>query len=1010
MPEPLTSERWERAKEIFEAALEQPPERRSAFVLEACQGDNQLRTEVENLLLGDARADLAFLNAPTMPGLLSGWPITQPIFRVHQVISRRFEILRFIGRGGMGEVYEAKDLDLGERVALKAIRPELSSDPVMLKRFRHELQLARRVTHPNVCRLYHLESFTLPSGDSRDDGTAIAFITMELLEGETLENRLRRCGRMRPEEAISLGRQMSAGLAAAHHVGVIHRDFKPGNVMLVPEKPSGADARVLSDQTTQSLEQAPIEPRPPQLPLRAVVTDFGLAKALEAAASIHNGSSSLTAARRIIGTPAYMAPEQLEAREVTPATDVYALGLVLYEMLTGQHPFPGNPYNRLRDAAPRRLVDVSGLQQNWEAAILRCLERNPAHRFASALEVESALSKVRKVQPVIRFSLAALAVAVALAGIALGVLRLTKQPAHPPRLDPLTTDPGLTWEPTLSADGKLLAFSSDRGGTRDLESGTGNLEIWTRFVSGGTPIQVTHTKADEVDPALSPDGSKVVYRSERDGGGIYVSSSTGGDERLIVKFGRSPRFSPDGTQIVYWTGDENNISLPTGKIYVIPAQGGVPTQLQPEFADARYPVWGPDSRHILFAGSRSPSSPVRMANDWWVTSTEGGEAIPTQSLEKLRRDPDRLSLYGCAPYWTGDRVIFSARSAGSINLWQIPLSSGWRASGAPRRLTLGSEEDTSPWVADDGRLVFSNLRATASIYELPTNEGLDKNTSALKQLTSTSALDIRPSISADGKRLVFARRSGAVRNIWLRDLQTGSERQVTSSTPAFAVISRDGNRIAYSIEDHGKIPIYIYTVSPESGMTERVCEDCGEVLDWSPDGQRVLFLSGRPTSISALDLKSQQTLAVLNARNSSLDQAQISSDGRWLVFVSRLDGDHSRIFVSPMQGASAASDSDWISLTDGQTWDDKPRWTEDGRTIFFYSTRDGFGCIWKIRLDPATRTPTGAPSPVRHFHSTRLSMIELLEWSINLSVGGGKLVFSLAETTGNIWMTTIDRE
>jgi serine/threonine protein kinase len=1008
MPEPLTSEKWERAKEIFEAALEQLPEHRAAFVVEACQGDNQLKAEVENLLVGDARADATFLNAPTMPVLFSGWPITQPIFRVHQVIARRFEILRFIGRGGMGEVYEAKDLDLGERVALKAIRPEFSSDPVMLKRFRHELQLARRVTHPNVCRLYHLESFSLPSGETGDAGAGIAFITMELLEGETLENRLRRCGRMRPEEAISLGRQMSAGLAAAHHAGVIHRDFKPGNVMLVPEKPSGAEALVLSDQTTQSLEQAPIEPRAMQFPLRAVVTDFGLAKALEAAASIHNGSSSLTAARRIIGTPAYMAPEQLEAREVTPATDVYALGLVLYEMLTGQQPFPGNPYDRLREPAPRGLAHVSGLQQNWEAVILRCIEINPVRRFPSALEVESALSKVRRVQPIIRFSLAALAVVLALAGIALGVLWLTKRPARPPRLDlvPLTTDPGLTWEPTLSADGKLLAFSSDRGGTGDLESGTGNLEIWTQFVSGGTPIQATHTKADEVDPALSPDGSKVVYRSERDGGGIYVSSSTGGDERLIVKFGRSPRFSPvDGSQIVYWTGDENNISLPTGKIYVIPAQGGVPTQLQPGFADARYPVWGPDGRHILFAGSRSPSSPVQLVNDWWVTGTEGGEAIPTQSLERLRRDG--LSLYGCAPYWTGDGVIFSARSAGSINLWQIPLSSGWRASGAPRRLTLGSAEDTSPWIADHGRLVFSNLRATASVYELPTYEGLDKNTSALKQLTSTSALDIRPSISADGKRLVFARRSGAVRNIWLRDLQTGSEKQVTSSTPAFAVISRDGSRIAYSTEDHGKIPIY--TVSLESEMTERVCEDCGEVLDWSPDGQHVLFLSGRPTSISALDLKSQQALAVLNARNSSLDQAQISSDGRWLVFVSRLDGDHSRILLSPMQGMSA-SDSHWIPLTDGQTWDDKPRWSEDGRTIFFYSTRDGFGCIWKIRLDPATRTPTGTPSPVRHFHSTRLSMIELLEWSINLSVGGGKLVFSLAETTGNIWMTTIDRE
>jgi serine/threonine protein kinase len=366
MVEPLTSEKWERAKEIFEAALGQPPEHRSVFVEEACQGDSQLKAEVENLLAGDARADPTFLNTPTMPGLFTGWPIAQPIFRDHQVISRRFEILRFIGRGGMGEVYEAKDLDLDERVALKAIRSELSSDPVMLKRFRHELQLARRVTHPNVCRLHHLESFTLPLGDSGDTGAAVAFITMELLEGETLAEHLSRQGRMTESEALPLVCQIADGLAAAHEAGVIHRDLKPGNIILVDT----------SGRT------------------RAVVTDFGLARAAEGMRPLPEGDStgSLSGTGRLIGTPQYMAPEQVQSGKITPATDIYALGLIMYEMLTGRRPFVDHlplagAFEEVKQSPLSPRVHFTDLDPTWESVILRCLEVEPSLRLRSSREI-----------------------------------------------------------------------------------------------------------------------------------------------------------------------------------------------------------------------------------------------------------------------------------------------------------------------------------------------------------------------------------------------------------------------------------------------------------------------------------------------------------------------------------------------------------------------------------------------------------------------------------------------
>ena len=310
-------------------------------------------------------------------------------FLPDQVISGRFKVVRLIGRGGMGEVYEARDLELQERVALKTIRPEIASDPKTLARFKQEIHLARRVTHPNVCRMYDLERYQ----PSEASGKApISFLTMELLEGETLAARLHHRGRMSPEEAISLVHQMAEGLAAAHRVGVIHRDFKPGNVILVPEKPAGADLRSLSDRTTQSLGEAPNERRPPQRALRAVITDFGLARAAEAADSIYDGSSSASPARQIIGTPSYMAPEQLEGRAVTPTTDVYALGLVIYEMITGQEPFPGNPYDRLRAPPPSPRALVPALDPRLELMILRSLEANPGQRFQTAVEVVQALS------------------------------------------------------------------------------------------------------------------------------------------------------------------------------------------------------------------------------------------------------------------------------------------------------------------------------------------------------------------------------------------------------------------------------------------------------------------------------------------------------------------------------------------------------------------------------------------------------------------------------------------
>ena len=293
----------------------------------------------------------------------------QTAFSPGQVLSGRFRIVRFIARGGMGEVYEAEDLELRELVALKTLLSGTAQQESALQRFKREIHFARQVTHPNVCRIYDVFHHTQPRSGSVQTPEKVTFLSMELLRGETLAHRVQRTGPMPPEEAFPIFQQMAAALDAAHRAGVIHRDFKSSNVMLVPTDSDKQETRV-------------------------VVTDFGLAHSNAADETLSN---AFTGTGELLGTPAYMAPEQLKGGEITTATDVYALGTVLYEVITGRTPFAGATslaaaLRRLTEDAPSPCTYVPDLNGRWERSILRCLERNPSDRFSSAAEVIRALS------------------------------------------------------------------------------------------------------------------------------------------------------------------------------------------------------------------------------------------------------------------------------------------------------------------------------------------------------------------------------------------------------------------------------------------------------------------------------------------------------------------------------------------------------------------------------------------------------------------------------------------
>ncbi|HEY1648915.1 MAG TPA: protein kinase [Terracidiphilus sp.] len=357
----MTPEFWERLNPLFNAAIETPRGERSAFIAEACGNDSELRRELVALIDAHEQPDSAAekikehiqtLVLRAHPGFSSG-----------DVVMGRFRIVRELGSGGMGDVYEALDLELSQAIALKSIRPEIVENPGVLARFRREVQLARRLSGPNVCRIHEL--FVIGSSGALDS----AFLTMEFLDGITLSDRVKQTGPIPWREAQALANDICSGLTTIHDAGIIHRDLKGSNIML-------ADRNGFQ---------------------RAVLMDFGLARELVSLSAANE--SGLTVPGAVMGTPEYMAPEQFEGKPVTPATDVYAMGVLLYEMVTAKCPFAASsPLGAaaLRGKPPQPASSVQHtVPHRWDVVIRKCLEYDADRRYQSANELAEALNRNR---------------------------------------------------------------------------------------------------------------------------------------------------------------------------------------------------------------------------------------------------------------------------------------------------------------------------------------------------------------------------------------------------------------------------------------------------------------------------------------------------------------------------------------------------------------------------------------------------------------------------------------
>lgn len=559
----------------------------------------------------------------------------------------------------------------------------------------------------------------------------------------------------------------------------------------------------------------------------------------------------------------------------------------------------------------------------------------------------------------------------------------------------LTRGAGVSMDPAVSLDGRLLAYVSDRGGT--------NLHLWVQQLEGDrSPVQLTHDDADVREPAFSPDGSTIAFRSAKDGGGIYTIPPIGGEATRIASEGYSPRFSPDGKWIAYWTGTENAMDNAIGRTYVIPAKGGSSRQVGDDLPSAAYPVWSPDSGRLLVFASDVLKFIGMM--DWWVISLDGSRSQRTEAFANLTRQGfDIEGRSKPRPYlWSSGTVIFTASVGDTVNIWQMPLPErGWPAKGSTRRLTAGTTVEVAPSLTPRGQLVFASLNRTSVIGSLRLEA--DGTATGPLELLTDGGWEIVPSISADGRYLAFnARDAGRVIVVRTKDLHTGKERTLAERA-IHPQISRDGSMVAYMTPlPDGRKEI----ISMNGDGRRVVAKSGGYVYSWSADKSRLLGIKlPYDGCIYSFDARTGKETRFLSRPGFEIYQSKFSPDDSAVLVESLQNSPKamSKLFVVPIHAGVPATDSEWIQITDGSSWDDKPRWSSDGSLIYLVCDRDGHRCLWAQRIDTGTRRPAGPAFPVHHFHAMRPSLLEVGLWILEMDVAEDKIVVGLGDITGNIW-------
>jgi Tol biopolymer transport system component/DNA-binding winged helix-turn-helix (wHTH) protein len=582
---------------------------------------------------------------------------------------------------------------------------------------------------------------------------------------------------------------------------------------------------------------------------------------------------------------------------------------------------------------------------------------------------------------------------------AVGLLWWTRpiSPGQEIVVEALTRDGGRTTDVAISPEGKVIVYSSDR-------AGDGVLNLWTRRLDGGAPVRLTTDAVNDHEPAFSPDEASIVFRSEKDGGGIYAIPALGGQATRLLARGRTPRYSPDGRWIAYWIG------IDTGKdsseAYVASADGHNSTRIFSELPAAAAPVWSSDGRAIAVARSSGARAEVWSAAFDPQSHTTGkpqamgfGELNGTTLLS--------TGLFTSIQFLSDRSMIFSQLAGGAANLYRVEISGNPpRISGAPHRLTIGSTKEL-PFQPVANLIPFASVSFSLDLWQIDIDA--DRGETAAKPTRIASGwINDQPSLTPDGSRLAYlSNRFGQGRLgpggrycTVLSDLSSGREALITSPVSA-PIISPDGRRIANSTNNG------IYSTLVESlediREPELVCPGCSRPYAFSSTGDRLLY--GGRAGIDVLDVATRIRTHLIDSAATLYSGARMSPDDRWIAFNEVRPG-VSRIWIAPFR--LGVEKSDWIDVSGNDVWEDKPRWSPDGNLLYFTSDRDGFRCIWTQRLDAAKR-PAGPPRALYHSHNSRSCMLNVEPIYAGLEVARGKLIYVNGEITGDLWLLRIPR-
>ena len=793
-----------------------------------------------------------------------------------------FDILEKLGEGGMGTVYKARDHRLDRLVAIKVLSEKAAADPERQARLIQEAKTASALNHPNIVTIHEIDT----AGD-------LLFIAMEFIEGRTLEQLIPQKG-LRYPDALRYAVPAADALAAAHAIGIVHRDVKPSNIMVSAK----GVVKVL---------------------------DFGLAKVTgrgtaRSAGPVGQADATVTVTSRqtedgaILGTVAYMSPEQAEGKEIDARSDIFSFGVMLYEMLTGRRPFAGDTklstLAAIVNQEPRPAKQlVEGLPAELDRVLARCLRKDPARRFQTMADLKVALEELKEESDSGRLTASAAAPArkrpwLRAAGIAIVLLALAgawflrrPAPGPPERLVAVTSYPGSQMYPSFSPDGRQIAFSWDG------EKGD-NLDIYVKLVGETNALRLTTDPAADLFPVWAPDGKRIAFRRAGPHGGIYTVSALGGAEQKLSDLASNTApylqmsWSPDGKWLAAGSTD------PSRAIFLLQAEGGEPRAITNPQAPAfdAVPSFSPDGRQLAYVGCKGSFS-----CDVYVQDLSPAY-LPLGSVRRITRQ--NAIIWALSWSRDGKSVIYSgSRYSGvAFYLWRVGID-GQRP---PERLELAGRAAMSLSVAPIGnRLVFSRNLQDNDIWRYHAG-------GAAGPFLVSSLNEDCPQFSPDGTRIAFeSNRGGEAEEIWVAQADGSNPVQMTSNLGRHQGSPRwspDGRWISFDSqgEDGSR---HIYVVDAGGGRPRRANpETLGEaVASWSHDGKWIYFYSDRSGRTEIWRMPFAGPIGRPTAEQVTKEggyTAFESADGTTLFYTKAAS---SPLFAKPLSGGAERQVLDWVS-------------------------------------------------------------------------------------------------